>query len=110
MDDELIRSFHMMWDPFPGMARLISKKHMVLASNAAAQEKGFIPGAVCAKVGAPAIHRECKLMKALQTGEAQYDRRLPDRIRGWIPLKEYADTVVHFAIMIPEEPEKEGKK
>lgn len=103
MDEELIRSFHAMWDSFPGIARLISKNHIVLASNAAAQAKGFLPGCVCATVGTPGTHRECKLMKALRTGEAQYDRVLPDRIRGWIPLPDYPDTVVHFTIMIPEE-------
>lgn len=99
----VIQEFHHMWDHFPGMARLINKQHIVLASNAAAQEKGFIPDAVCAKVGAAEIHRQCKMGKMFKTGLPQADRVIPDRIRGWIPLEDYPELMVHFTILIPEE-------
>ena len=39
--DELIREFHRFWDVFPGIARLITKNHRILASNSIAAEKGY---------------------------------------------------------------------
>ena len=102
-DEELIQMFHIMWDEFPGMARLINNEHIVLAANPFAEERGFVPGAVCVKVGDPSIHRGCKHRKMFQTGEAQYDHVMEDRVRGWMPVVGRPDVCVHFAIMIPEE-------
>ena len=31
--DNLVKSFHEMWDAFPGMARLITSNHEILAAN-----------------------------------------------------------------------------
>ena len=100
---EAAAMFHRMWDGFPGLARLIDRNHHVIAANPVALEKGFAPGCVCAKVGAPEIHRQCKLIKLFQTGEAQTDNVIEDRIRGWMPVEGYPDLSVHFAVMIPEE-------
>ena len=100
---EVIGMFHRMWDGFPGLARLIDRNHHVIAANPVALEKGFAPGCVCAKVGAPEIHRQCKLTRLFQTGEAQTDNVIEDRIRGWMPVEGYPDLSVHFAVMIPEE-------
>ena len=103
VNDELIAAFHAMWDDFPGMARLIDEHHTVLAANQFAEERGFVEGATCVKVGDPSIHRRCKLRKMFQTGEAQTDRVIPDRIRGWMPVAGRDDVCVHFAVFIPEE-------
>jgi len=100
--NELIRQFHLMWDNFPGLARLITFEHKILASNRIAEEKGFIPGMTCAAAGSPEIHRGCRLNMMFQTGEAQTDNVLPDRIRGWIPVPGYDDVCIHFAVMIPK--------
>ena len=100
---EAAAMFHRMWDGFPGLARLIDRNHHVIDANPVALEKGFAPGCVCAKVGAPEIHRQCKLTKLFQTGEAQTDNVIEDRIRGWMPVEGYPDLSVHFAVMIPEE-------
>ena len=81
----------------------IDPHHHVIAANPVALEKGFAPGCVCAKVGAPEIHRQCKLTRLFQTGEAQTDNVIEDRIRGWMPVEGYPDLSVHFAVMIPEE-------
>ena len=52
MDRErLIEAFYEMWDAFPGMARLISSNHEILAANDIAVNRGFIPGEICARVG-----------------------------------------------------------
>ena len=100
---EVIGMFHRMWDGFPGLARLIDRNHHVIAANPVALEKGFAPGCVCAKVGAPEIHRGCKLSEMFRTGEARTDRVIPDRVRGWMPVEGYPDLCVHFAVMIPGE-------
>ena len=99
---EVIGMFHRMWDGFPGLARLIDRNHHVIAANPVALEKGFAPGCVCAKVGAPEIHRGCKLSEMFRSGEARTDRVIPDRVRGWMPVEGYPDLSVHFAVMIPE--------
>lgn len=102
-DDEVVAAFHAMWDGFPSMARLIDERHVVVAANPIAEERGFVEGAVCAKVGDPAIHRKCKLRAMFESGEALCDHVLADRIRGWMPVKGRPDLCVHFAIPIPEE-------
>ena len=103
MDDaELIAAFHLMWDNFPGLARLVNMRHVVLAANPLAQEKGFAPGTICAKVGSKEIHRGCKLATAFKTGQTVTDAVLGDRIRGWQPIAGRSDVLVHFALMLPD--------
>ncbi len=102
-NEELVSAFHTMWDEFPGMARLIDKDHVVVAANPLAEKRRFVPGAVCAKIGDPAIHKGCKHRKMFETGHAQHDNVMPDRVRGWMPVKGYPDLCVHFAIPIPKE-------
>ena len=103
---EVIRAFHLMWDAFPGMARLLNRRHTVVASNPVAQSMGFAPGVTCAKVAPPEIHRKCKMALALKTGKAQADCVIKGRIRGWQPVPGYPDLLVHFAIAVP--PAEEG--
>ena len=98
--NSLIESFHEMWDAFPGMARLINSKHEILASNQIAQDKGYIPGAICASVPSANGHRGCLLAKTLQTGEGQFDRPNEHLIRGWLPVAGHSDIVVHFSLVI----------
>lgn len=76
-EQELIAAFHKMWDAFPGMARLINKKHEIIAANEIAVSKGFIPGAICAKISTPSAHRGCLLAKTLQSGKGCYDQAFP---------------------------------
>lgn len=102
-NQELIEQFHLMWNGFPGLARLIDSHHTVLAANPVAQAKGFEAGCTCAKVGDPSIHKGCKLAQMFKTGEAVTDNVLPDRIRGWMPVSGRDDVCVHFAVMLPEE-------
>lgn len=106
---ELIRSFHQMWDAFPGMARLINKKHEVLASNGAAQEKGFVPGAICSRVASPTARRGCLLGEVLRTGKAGFDLPNPHLLRGWVPVLGVEGIVVHFSITLPETPQTGGQ-
>ena len=103
--EEVIDSFHQMWDGFPGIARLIDKNHCIIASNDLAIEKGFEIGNICAKVGLPETHKGCKMVKMFKTGQAQTDRVLNDRIRGWMTVAGYPELMVHFTMMIPENEE-----
>ncbi len=101
-DEKVIESFHLMWDTFPGLARLIDTHHTVIAVNPVAASKGFGAGCTCSKVGDPAIHKGCKLAKMFKGGEAITDNVLPDRIRGWMPVPGREDLCVHFAVMLPQ--------
>ena len=98
--EQLIREFHEMWDTFPGMARLITKKHEILASNEAAISKGFIPGEICAKVNTLQAHRGCLLAQTFLTGKGCFDRPSGHLIRGWLPVGDGKECVVHFSITL----------
>ncbi len=103
MDRErLIEAFYEMWDAFPGMARLISSNHEILAANDIAVNRGFIPGEICARVGKFESHKGCLIAKTLKTGEGQFDRPNEHLIRGWLPVKGHDDVVVHFSITLSE--------
>lgn len=105
---ETVAWFHAMWDGFPGMARLLTDQHRVLAANRAAEEKGFAPGAVCSQVGDPESHRCCKMGALMCSGQAQVDRVLPDRIRGWLPVAGHPGLCVHFALFLPDGDDRAG--
>ena len=100
--EELLRAFHLTWDGFPGMARLIGKGNCVLAVNQMAEAAGFTVGQVCASVGAPESHKGCRKALALSTGRAQMDRPTEGKIRAWVPIDGYPDLVVHFSIALPK--------
>lgn len=106
-NEELIAEFHDMWDAFPGMARLINNKHEILSANTAAQNKGFIPGAICAQVNTPNAHKGCLLAKTFQTGCGLYDQPNDHLIRGWLPVTGRSDVVVHFSLSLPAQSERE---
>lgn len=99
--EKLIKDFHLMWDGFPGPARLIDRKNMILAANKKAIEAGFKPGLVCAKVGLPQSHRGCLKFRVLQEQVGMVDRPGEDRIRGWIPVEGHPDVIVHFSLILP---------
>ena len=99
---ELIEAFHKTWELFPGQARLIDRKHRVIAVNAFAANNGRKPGELCAQFGTPESHRGCRKMAALDTGVGQLDRPFAERVRGCVPLEGYPDVVVHFSLAVPE--------
>lgn len=99
--EAVIESFHLMWDGFPGPARLIDRRNKILAANQSAVEAGFKPGLICATVGTPESHKGCKKFKVLKDELAQIDRPSENRIRGWLPVEGYPDIVVHFSLTLP---------
>lgn len=100
--EELIQAFHLTWDNFPGVVRLIGKDDYVLAANRAAEAAGLTAGQICAKIGAPESHRGCKKVLALSTQTAQVDRPVENKIRAWVPVDGYPEVVVHFSVVLPE--------
>lgn len=98
---ELIQTFHLTWDRFPGQARLIDKGNHVLAVNQAAEVAGLTEGQICAKLGAPESHKGCRKALVLSTQTAQIDRPVENKIRAWFPIEGYPDVVVHFSVMLP---------
>ncbi|AJA48808.1 hypothetical protein CPAST_c27410 [Clostridium pasteurianum DSM 525 = ATCC 6013] len=85
-----------------GLARLINKKYVVLASNKASKEKGFTEGVIYARVLTPGSHKGCLAHVMLKTQTAQLDRPAEDKIREWIPVEGYEELFVQFTLTIPQ--------
>lgn len=100
--NELITAFHLTWDNFPGVTRLIDKDNRVLATNKTAAAAGLLPDQICAKIGASESHRGCRKAVALRTGTAQVDRTVEGKIRAWLPVDGWSEVVVHFSLVLPE--------
>ncbi|RHK01063.1 hypothetical protein DW089_08345 [Acidaminococcus sp. AM05-11] len=98
----LIAAFHQLWDSFPGLARLITTRHEILASNDLARKAGFVEGEICAKVGKPESHRNCLLGKMVQTGQAQTQWLGNEKIKGWMPVEGHPELLIHFTLFLPE--------
>ena len=98
VDEKTIEAFHMMWDKFPGLVRLIHKNRTVLAVNETARNTGFEVGVACIKIGSPELHKGCKANVALSTKKAQSQKLGEERIRYWVPVKDCDDVYVHFLI------------
>jgi len=99
--DEAIKAFHLMWDAFPGIARLIDEQHNILAANSQAVEAGIAEGK-CFMFGPPANHKGCLAPQMLKTKETQVDYPIEGKIRGWMPVAGYDDIYVHFSIALPK--------
>ncbi len=99
---EEIASFHLMWDNFPGVARLIGRDHIIIAANLKAISKGYEPGLCCATLPSPVNHRGCLAMQSLREGKGMTDNPTGDSIRGWLPVSGRDDVYVHFSLAVPE--------
>ena len=97
---DIIEQFHLMWDNFPGLARLINNKHEILASNEIARSNGFCEGCICAKVGPPETHKDCLLGKMFKTGTPQIQRFSKEKIKGWMPVDGHPELCIHFAVIV----------
>lgn len=107
--ERLIEAFHLTWDAFPGVTRLIGKGDLVLAANKAAEAAGLAAGQICSKIGAPESHRGCRKALALRTQTPQLDRPVEGKIRGWLPVAGWPDVVVHFSLALPDTNPAQGK-
>ncbi len=97
--DNIIESFHLLWDAFPERVRLIKKDRTVVASNPAAINEGFITGLRCIDTPPKEAHAGCLGNKALIDKIAQHALSVDGkRMRFWIPVTGSDDLFVHFSI------------
>ena len=71
--DEYVRAFHMMWDNYPEPVRLIDRTFTIVAGNKLYMHNsgGRFLGTKCNQAGDSSLHRGCKAMESLRTGEAR---------------------------------------
>jgi hypothetical protein len=93
--DELMNAFYLMWESFPGTARLIRKDRTILASNAFAKRVGFVPDVKCVMVGSPEIHKGCRVNEMFRTGSYQVVKSENGTLRYWLPVPGHDDVYVH---------------
>ncbi|UZQ52013.1 hypothetical protein [Clostridium kluyveri] len=98
VDERIIEAFYMMWDSFPGNARLIHKNKTVLAANKIARKSGFEIGTLCFKVGASELHSDCKANEVLSTKKGQGVKSAEGKIRYWLPVKDCDNVYVHITL------------
>jgi len=96
--DELMNAFYLMWESFPGTARLIRKDRTILASNAFAKRVGFVPDVKCVMVGSPEIHNGCRVNEMFRTGSYQVVKSENGTLRYWLPVPGHDDVYVHVTI------------
>ncbi len=96
--EEIVRAFHMMWDNYPEMVRLIDRRFNVIAGNPLYLKMGGQEGIKC-NTGDPSFHRGCQAMNALKTQET---KSISSEIGGtamesfWVPVAGAPDYYVHY--------------
>ena len=96
--EDLVRAFHMMWDNYPEMVRLIDRRFNVIAGNPAYFQMGGQIDVKC-NTGDPAFHKGCQAMNALKTQETKTLRSEVEGITWeayWVPVSGASDYYVHF--------------
>jgi hypothetical protein len=103
-DEELVKSFHLMWDHFPECVQLAHNSYPVIAVNPAAAPIGREVGMICAKHGPPERHKGCKAQQAIKEGEATWAASPASQagelggVVFWLPIDGYPDYYLHFAV------------
>ena len=96
--EELVRAFHMMWDNYPEVVRLIDRRFNIIAGNPAFYQIGGQDGVKC-NTGDPALHEGCQAMNALKTQETKTKSSEVEGVAWetyWIPVAGESDYYVHF--------------
>ena len=96
--EEIVRAFHMMWDNYPEMVRLIDRRFNVIAGNPLYLKMGGQEGIKC-NTGDPSFHRGCQAMAALKAGETRTTKAEVGGITWesfWIPVAGEEDYYIHF--------------
>ena len=99
--DEYVRAFHMMWDNYPEPVRLIDRTFTIVAGNKLYMKNsgGRFLGTKCNQAGDPSLHRGCKAMESLRTGEARIVTANMEGVRWdsyWVPVEGTDELYVHF--------------
>lgn len=104
---DILKAFHLMWDPFPSTVLLVSRDRTVMASNQAALNRGFKLGMKCFQLTAEGIHKHCKANVTLDDGIAQQTvvySPISKKVNNsyWLPIAGEKDLLVHVVIDISE--------
>lgn len=97
-EEEIVQAFHMMWDNYPEMVRLIHRSFRVVAGNPVYLTMGGQVDVKC-NTGDPALHRGCQAIASLKSRET---KTLTSEMEGvswdtyWVPVAGTEDYYVHF--------------
>ncbi|MDR1329607.1 MAG: hypothetical protein LBK23_08415 [Oscillospiraceae bacterium] len=98
--DVLEKAFHLMWDKFPELVRLIYKDREVIAVNEVGAKFGLSEGNKCSEEGPPEAHRDCQANRAMSTQRAAFNTMKfgeKEVTIYWLPVDGYPDVFLHFA-------------
>lgn len=102
-NSDILKAFHLMWDPFPHGVLLLKKNRTIVDANAKALDRGDILGKKCYALSGKetGIHTGCLADTALKEGVSQRlvinrEGRIIDAY--WLPIKGEEDLFVHFTI------------
>ena len=108
INEEILKAFHLMWDPFPHGVLLLKKNRTIVDANLKALERGVILGSKCyALTGkGTGIHPGCLADDALKESLSKRtiikrDGQIIDSY--WLPIKGEEDLFVHFTIYTNEQ-------
>jgi hypothetical protein len=96
----LEKAFHLMWDKFPELVRLIYKDREVIAVNEVGAKFGLSKGNKCSEEGPPEAHRDCQADRAMSTQRAAFNTMKfgeKEVTIYWLPVDGYPDVFLHFA-------------
>jgi hypothetical protein len=103
INEEILKAFHLMWDPFPHGVLLLKKNRTIVDANAKAMERVDILGKKCYALSGKetGIHTGCLADTALKEGVSQRavikrEGRIIDAY--WLPVRGEEDLFVHFTI------------
>ena len=100
LPENVIKSFHLMWDKFPGPATLVHKSRTIMAANPVGISLGRVVGIKCSTLPPASSHDGCLGNKALCEGRAQLKKVVTQehqRMAYWVPIEGYPDYFLHFS-------------
>lgn len=110
VDQKVVDAFQMMWGPFPEPVLLVQKNRTILAINDAARKVGVPLGIKCSSLNPETKTddncKDCKALQSLRSATAITESSLTGKRHlkaYWVPLQNFEDVYVHFAINITEE-------
>lgn len=99
-EEQLIKSFELMWGKFPEPVMLIHRSRTILSVNECCKMYGGVTGVKCNAVN-PEKHIGCKANEALDSNET---RRADTKIGEiqvtsfWVPVSGVPDYFIHFGL------------
>ena len=100
-DEQIVESFHVMWDNFPEPVMLIKKSREIIAVNLKAAEFNLKPGSKCSSYGSPDQHRGCRCNEAVDNAKCvavTYEGPMGKAFGYWIPVAAKPEWILHFSV------------